>query len=193
MSEAKKDTLVATPSQTVGPYLHIGLDTEPRLGVMRGPDTPGDPIALRIRVLDGAGDPLPDALVELWQADASGAFVETADHPNPDPGHAFRGWGRRATDKDGWCEFETIRPGVTTTADGREMAPHINICLFARGMLRHIFTRLYFAGDLRLAADPVLALVPESRRDTLVAAEVDGVWTFVIHLQGAHETVFFDL
>ncbi len=193
MSEAKKDVLVATPSQTVGPYLHIGLDTEPRLGVMHGPETSGDRITLRVRVLDGAGDPLPDALVELWQADASGTFVAKPDHDNPDPGEAFRGWGRRATDKDGWCVFETIRPGATLAADGRHGAPHINVCLFARGMLRHIFTRLYFAGDAAIAGDPVMAFVPEARRETLIATLVDGAWTFVIRLQGPQETVFFDL
>lgn len=187
------ESLVASPSQTVGPYLHIGLDTEPRHGVMVGPNTPGERIRVRVRVLDGAGEPLPDALIELWQADASGRFVEVADHSNPDPGEAFRGWGRRPTGKDGWCEFDTIRPGVTTSTDGREQASHINVCLFARGMLRHIFTRIYFAGDPMLAADPVLALVPAPRRETLVAEQVDGAWEMTIRLQGKGETVFFDL
>jgi protocatechuate 3,4-dioxygenase alpha subunit len=186
------ETLVATGSQTVGPYLHIGLDTEPRHGVMIGPNTPGERIRLRLRVVDGAGDPLPDALIELWQADANGRYVETADHPNPDPGEAFRGWGRRPTGKDGWCEFETIRPGATT-ADGRQQAPHVNVCLFARGMLRHIFTRVYFAGDPLLADDPVLALVPEARRQTLVAEQAEDAWAMTIRLQGDGETVFFDL
>lgn len=189
----EKTSFVATGSQTVGPYLHIGLDTEPRLSAMIGPDTPGERIRLRLRVLDGAGQPLPDALVELWQADASGRYVEVADHPNPDPGEAFRGWGRRATDRSGWCEFETIRPGTTTTADGRQQAPHVNVCLFARGMLRHIFTRVYFAGDPLLAGDPVMALVPEARRGTLVADLIDGAWTMTIRIQGEDETVFFDL
>jgi protocatechuate 3,4-dioxygenase alpha subunit len=159
---------------------------------MIGPNTPGERIRVRLRLLDGAGEPLPDALIELWQADAGGRYVEVADHPDPDPGQAFRGWGRRPTDRDGWCEFETIRPGVTTT-DGQTQASHINVCLFARGMLRHIFTRLYFAGDPMLAADPVLALVPASRRHTLVAEPVDGAWVMTIHLQGGNETVFFDL
>jgi protocatechuate 3,4-dioxygenase alpha subunit len=189
----QNDSLVATPSQTVGPYLHIGLDTEPRHGVMIGPNTRGERIRLRLRVTDGTGSPLPDALIELWQADASGRYVDAADHPDPDPGEAFRGWGRRPTDKDGWCEFETIRPGATTAPDGRQQAPHVNVCLFARGMLRHIFTRVYFAGDPLLDADPVLALVPESRRRTLVAEPTDGGWAMTIRLQGEGETVFFDL
>ena len=187
------DTLVATGSQTVGPYLHIGLDTEPRHGVMIGPNTPGERIRLRLRVIDGAGAPLPDALVELWQADAHGRYVEVADHPNPDPGEAFRGWGRRPTGSDGWCEFETVRPGATSASDGRQQASHLNVCLFARGMLRHIFTRVYFAGDPMIASDPVLALVPEARRHTLMADHVDGSWVMTIRLQGEGETVFFDL
>jgi protocatechuate 3,4-dioxygenase alpha subunit len=189
----QNNSLVASPSQTVGPYLHIGLDTEPRHGVMIGPNTPGERLRVRIRVLDGVGDPLPDALIELWQADAAGRYVEVADHPNPDPGEAFRGWGRRPTGRDGWSEFETIRPGATTAADGRRQAAHINVCLFARGMLRHIFTRLYFDGDPMLAGDPVLSLVPEARRGTLIAHQADGGWAFVIRLQGDGETAFFDL
>lgn len=189
----RDNTLVASPSQTVGPYLHIGLDAEPNHGVMIGPDTPGERIRVRLRVLDGAGEPMPDALLELWQADADGHYVDVADHPNPDPGHAFRGWGRRATGQDGWCEFKTIRPGVTTTPDGVRQAPHINVCLFARGMLRHIFTRFYFAGDSTIEGDPVLAVVPEARRSTLLAQLVDGAWTLEIRLQGPGETVFFDL
>lgn len=160
---------------------------------MIGPDTPGDRIRIRLRVLDGAGDPMPDALIELWQADASGQFVEVADHPDAGPGEAFRGWGRRATGKDGWCEFETIRPGAAPVVDGRRQAAHINVCLFARGMLRHVFTRFYFAGDPMLAGDPVLALVPSARRATLMATEAAGAWELTLRLQGPGETVFFDL
>lgn len=189
----KPQSLVASPSQTVGPYLAIGLDTEPRHGIMVGPNTPGERIRVRVRVLDGAGDPLPDALVELWQADATGRYVAAADHPNPDPGEAFRGWGRRPTDRDGWAEFETVRPGVTVGPDGGQQAPHINLCLFARGMLRHIFTRFYFDGDPLLASDPVLALVPESRRQTLIADYLGDTWVWHLRIQGEGETVFFDL
>jgi protocatechuate 3,4-dioxygenase, alpha subunit len=192
MKAAQRD-LIATPSQTVGPYLHIGLDTEPRLVRMVGPGTPGDRVRLRLRVLDGAGAPLPDALVEPWQADASGRYVDVADHPNPDPGQAFRGWGRAATDGDGWCEFVTIRPGPTIGADGRVLASHISLCLFARGMLRHVFTRVYFEADPMLADDPVMALVPEARRSSLIARPSDGAWVLEIRLQGPGETVFFDL
>lgn len=185
--------LVAIASQTVGPYLHIGLDTDQRLKRMVGPETPGERLALRIRVLDGAGEPLPDALLELWQANAEGRYVAEADHADADPGQAFRGWGRAASDAGGWCEFTTIRPGPTVAGDGRTQAAHINVCVFARGMLRHIFTRIYFAGDPRLVDDPVLAVVPEARRATLLAHPADGAWLFEIRLQGTGETVFFDL
>ena len=187
------DRFVATASQTVGPFFHAGLATEPLLGQMAGPHTTGERLRLRVRVIDGAGDPVPDALVELWQADASGRYVDTPDHADVDPGRAFRGWGRLPTTATGECTFETIRPGVTAADDGRAQAAHINVCLFFRGLLRHIFTRIYFSGDPMLADDPVLSLVPESRRDTLVATRTGDTWTFDVHLQGPHETVFFDL
>lgn len=187
------EPLVATSSQTVGPFFHFGLTTDALLGTMVGPDTPGQRITVRVCVIDGGGVPLPDAMVELWQADSRGHYVETADHANPDPGQAFRGWGRLPTDANGICEFHTVRPGEHVGDDGQAEAAHVNICLFARGMLRHVFTRFYFAGDAAIATDPVLALVPETRRGTLLAHEIDGLWKFDIHLQGASETVFFDL
>lgn len=189
----RDDPLVASPSQTVGPFFHAGLATEPLLGHMAGPHTRGDRLRLRVRVFDGAGAPVPDALVELWQADASGRYVDEPDHSDSDPGRAFRGWGRLPTDAAGECTFETIRPGAATGSDGRQQAPHINVCLFFRGIMRHIFTRIYFAGDPMLAHDPVMSLVPEGRRPTLVATQTGGAWAFDIHLQGEHETVFFDL
>jgi protocatechuate 3,4-dioxygenase alpha subunit len=187
------DSPVATPSQTVGPFFHGGLATETLLGLMAGPQTPGERLRLRIRVFDGAGDPLPDALVELWQADAAGRYVEQPDHVDAHPGHAFRGWGRLPTSAAGECTFETIRPGATPADDGRQQAAHINVCLFFRGIMRHIFTRIYFADDPLLAADPVMALVPALRRQTLVAERMDDMWAFDIRLQGERETVFFDL
>ena len=184
---------VATPSQTVGPFFHAGLATEPLLGQMAGPHTSGDRLRLRVRVFDGAGEPVPDALVELWQADAAGRYVAQRGDADTEPGHAFRGWARLPTSTTGECTFETIRPGATAASDGRLQAAHINVCLFFRGMLRHIFTRIYFVDDPMLADDPVMALVPESRRHTLAATRTDDTWAFDIHLQGEHETVFFDL
>ena len=184
----RDEPLVATASQTVGPFFDFGLTTpNAALGQMAGPDTPGDHICLRIRVYDGDGAVVPDAVVELWQADASGAFTGVPDREPATAGQAFLGWGRQGTNADGECEFHTVRPGAA------EGASHLNVCLFARGLLRHIFTRIYFAGDPALSADPVLALVPEARRQTLLA-QLDGdSWVFDLRLQGEHETVFFDL
>jgi len=161
-----------TPSQTVGPFFEFCLTPDAARGTVF-PDSPSR-LRLRIRVLDGAGDPVPDAVVEIWQA---------SDAPGSDAA-----LGRLGTREDGWCEFDTVRPFAPPGA-----AAHINICLFARGLLRHLHTRLYFAGDPGLAVDPVLALVPEPRRETLIAREDRGSYTFDIRLQGSQETIFFDV
>lgn len=190
----RDDDLVATPSQTVGPFFDFGL-TRPNagLGQMAGPDTPGERIRLRVRVVDGAGEVVPDAVVEVWQADASGAYPGVPDREPPTPGLAFLGWGRLGTDEQGTCQFQTIRPGRVQTGDGRLAASHFNVCLFARGLLRHVFTRIYFAGDPALSDDPVLALVPDDRRETLLARAEGDAWVFDLRMQGERETVFFDL
>jgi protocatechuate 3,4-dioxygenase alpha subunit len=179
--------LVATGSQTVGPFFSFGLTTNPRLGTVAAPEAAGEHIRLTIRVIDGAGVPVPDSVIELYQADASGTFDMTPQ---------FRGFGRLGTDVSGSCTFETIRPGVTPDDAGRPQASHINLCVFMRGMLRHVYTRVYFAGDPGLDTDPVLVLVPAERRATLLAqpiADAPAAWMFEIHLQGDRETVFFDL
>jgi protocatechuate 3,4-dioxygenase, alpha subunit len=188
-----------TPSQTVGPYLHIGL-TQGAFGQreifapeVAGPGIEGRHISIEGRVLDGAGEPLPDALLETWQADAQGRYAHPAD-PRPRSSNSFRGFGRCATDKDGRFRFRTIMPGSVAGPTGMQAA-HINIGLFARGMLKRVFTRIYFSGDPGLAGDAILALVPPERRDTLVAkpdAVQPGLFRFDIHLQGPKETVFFD-
>lgn len=171
---------VATPSQTVGPFFHFGISPDERLGSLAD-SVVGERVHLRLRVIDGAGMPLPDALLELYQANAAGEYGA--------PG--FSGFGRLATHADGVCVFETVRPGRVAG-----QAAHINVCLFARGLLRHLYSRVYFAGDPDLEADPILALVPAGRRGTLLAtpaAGASGSWEWTIHLQGTHETVFFDL
>jgi protocatechuate 3,4-dioxygenase alpha subunit len=159
---------IATPSQTVGPFFHFALCTTPiNRMVDRLPH--GERILLVIRVTDGDGRLVSDALVELSQA---GVF------------------GRMPTGEDGTCSFETVRPG---TAD--RPASHIDVCLFARGLLRHLHTRIYFAGDPALEDDPTLTAIPEDRRMTLLAKpdeQVAGRWLFDLRLQGAQETVFFD-
>ena len=183
---SNRTALIASGSQTIGPFFHVMPGCDTGLACLVGPDTPGERMALRVRVLDGKGAPVSDALVELRQADASGAYAPDAC--------AFAGFGRRGTDEDGCARFETIRPGVVPDGRGGVQAPHVNVLLFARGLLRHLHTRLYFEGDAALDDDPLLQLVPEERRGTLIARRGgDGVWDFVIRLQGRDETVFFDL
>ena len=194
---------IATSSQTVGPFFHFGLTVNENLGLIASPDAPGEHIQLRVRVLDGAGDPVPDAVIELYQADAEGRYPDTAEPRLPTAApraeaqvpSVFSGFGRLPTGADGWCAFRTIRPGPARM-NGIEQASHVNVCLLARGLLRQIYTRIYFKGDAGLATDPLLTLVPEERRATLMAEPSAGepaAWNFVIRLQGSEETVFFDL
>ena len=186
--------LVATSSQTVGPFFHFALADNATLGCLVRADTRGERIRLRIRVLDGDGAPVPDALVEIWQADADGVYVRLQDPKDVLTPTGFCGFGRLPTGADGVCVFETIRPGAERDAQGRTQASHINVCLLARGLLRQIYTRIYFAGDPDLQSDAVLALVPEERRATLLAQPGSpGEWVFDLRLQGEAETVFFDL
>jgi protocatechuate 3,4-dioxygenase alpha subunit len=186
--------LVATPSQTVGPFFHFALADNAALGCLVRSDTRGERIRLTIRVVDGAGVPLPDALVEVWQADADGVYVRPHNPQDVLEPPGFCGFGRLPTAADGTCVFETIRPGQVPDAQGRLQAAHIDVCLLARGLMRHVYTRIYFAGDEALAADAVLTLVPENRRRTLMARPCGpGAWAFDVRLQGDDETVFFDI
>lgn len=184
------DPLIASSSQTVGPFFHVGPGASDTCGVVAGPGVPGERVQLRVQVLDGDGAPVNDAMIELQQADASGAVPAPPARPD-DPPPAFVGFGRLATSEDGTCCFDTIRPGATTP----DQAPHITVCLFMRGLLRHLVTRVYFEGDPALERDAILALVPAGRRSTLLAKPAgDGAtWDFVVRLQGSGETVFFDV
>jgi protocatechuate 3,4-dioxygenase alpha subunit len=184
------EPLIACSSQTIGPFFHVGPGASDRCGALAAPGVPGERIRLRVQVIDGDGAPVNDALVELQQADASGSYPAAPAGP-ADPPPAFSGFGRLATSEDGACCFETIRPGVSSP----DAAAHITICLFMRGLLRHLVTRAYFAGDAALDRDAILALVPRDRRATLLARPSgDGVtWDFVVRLQGERETVFFDV
>jgi protocatechuate 3,4-dioxygenase alpha subunit len=177
-------TLIPSGSQTVGPFFNFGLTADPSLGILARDGAQGERLRVEFRVLDGDGAPAPgDAMIELWQADAQGRYAQ-AD-PN------FCGFGRLETNLDGACVFETIKPGRVAGN-----APHINVTVFARGLLKHLHTRLYFAGEPSNAEDPVLALVPEERRHTLLAQAVTkspGTWHMEIRLQGDGETVFFDV
>jgi protocatechuate 3,4-dioxygenase alpha subunit len=192
----KKKRLVPLASQTVGPYFLIGL-TGPRSSPrMAGPDVKGERVKLICTVLDGQGVAVPDAMIEIWQANAGGKYNHPADTQTKpiDPG--FLGFGRAGTDGNGACEFETIRPGRAPGRGKTLQAPHLEVSVFARGLLKRAPTRIYFADDPANDEDPVLALVPKTRRPTLMAQPVSGqpgTWRFDVHLNGAKETVFFDI
>ncbi len=184
-----------TPSQTVGPFFHFSLSAN-TLGQMAGPAAAGEAVRLAVRVFDGEGVPVPDAIIELWQADTSGKYEHPEDTQNRAPDATFCGFGRMGTDETGTCVFETIRPGRVPGIGEKAQAPHINVIVLARGMLDGLFTRIYFAGDPANAEDAALSLVPEDRRATLLAnpdTGRGGTWSFEIHLCGERETVFFDL
>lgn len=183
-------------SQTIGPYLHIGTDwlntTE-----MAGADTAGERIGIEGRVYDGNGAPVTDALVELWQADASGNYA-SAKQMLPDAS-GFRGFGRMPTDSTGHFRFNTILPGRVPGPGDTLQAPHIAVIVFARGLLKHLVTRIYFPGAEGNDEDPLLSAVPATRRATLMAQALAGKGShqFDIVLQespgGRPETVFFDV
>ena len=190
-----------TPSQTVGPYLHIGLvpghyGVREIFGpVVADPGVPGTHIRIEGRIFDGDGNVLPDAMVEIWQADAEGRYAHPADG-RPLTSNSFRGFGRCA-DRQG--RRLPLRDGQARPRAGpraaRTQAPHINVGVFSRGMLKRLFTRIYFAGEPANATDPILALVPADRRETLMAKPdptKPGLYRFDIRLQGTNETVFFD-
>jgi protocatechuate 3,4-dioxygenase, alpha subunit len=182
-----------TPSQTVGPYFAIGLPFDQGPYVV--PDGTPDQIRITGTVYDGEGAPVPDNLIETWQADADGRFADLHDHAGPSRTPGFRGFARVGhEDGDGSFEIVTIKPGRVPGPDGTTQAPHIDVSLFARGMLHRVVTRIYFGDEPEAnAEDPVLRGVPAGRRDTLIAAPADGGYRFDIRLQGPGETVFFDL
>jgi protocatechuate 3,4-dioxygenase alpha subunit len=187
--------LLQTPSQTVGPFFHQGLIFG-RENVMVDEQTRGERIRITGRVLEGDGTPIEDAMVEIWQPDASGIFPHPAD-PNAaraDP--HFRAFGRADTAAGGRYTFETVKPGVIASGSAARGAPYINVRVFARGLLIHAMTRLYFAEEDN-GADPVLRQVPAHRRHTLLARREDDAsgptYVFDVRLQGDDETVFFDL
>jgi len=182
-----------TPSQTVGPYFAIGLPWNAGPCSVP-PDTPGA-MTIAGTVYDGHGDPVPDHLIETWQADPSGRFADLHGHAGPSRLEGFRGFARcGAEDGDGTFEIVTVKPGRVPGPGQATQAPHIDVSVFARGMLNRCVTRIYFADEPEAnAADPVLATVPAERRATLLAQSVDGGYRFDIHLQGPDETVFLSV
>jgi protocatechuate 3,4-dioxygenase alpha subunit len=189
--------LVPSPSQTVGPFFHFCLTTDQCcVRAIAGPRAQGERVLLTIRVLDGDGVGLGDAMIEIWQADAEGHYNHPDDPQQKTVGPSFLGFGRMGTAENGSCEFETIKPGRVPGPGDTLQAPHLNLAVFARGMLKQLYTRIYFAGDPMNPEDPVLALVPFDRRETLMAhpdSTRPGGWRFDLRLQGDDETVFFDV
>jgi protocatechuate 3,4-dioxygenase alpha subunit len=205
----KLDRLKESPSQTAGPYVHIGATpnwveitgvwTEDLGLVLVGPETQGERIMVKGRIFDGSGTPLKDALVEIWQADAAGLYNSPQERRGQADPH-FAGWGRQPTDGvTGEFRFETVKPGRVPSKDGRLMAPHITFWIVARGINIGLHTRMYFGDEAAANAEcPVLARIePKGRVATLIAARSDEpglpTYTFDIHLQGDTETVFFDM
>lgn len=206
-----------TPSQTVGPFFHYGLawkggadlvGAEPmgarpelfpeanyKLNVSqpRG-HVSGETIIVEGRVLDADGQPVSDAMVEIWQANAGGRYASPDDARAEIPlDEGFIGFGRSSTTDDGVYRFRTVRPGAVPGPGNSQQAPHIAVGVFGRGLIKRLVTRLYFEDAETNADDPILALVPEERRHTLIAHKQGDVWRFDIRLQGADETVFFDV
>jgi protocatechuate 3,4-dioxygenase, alpha subunit len=195
----------ATTSQTVGPFFQIGL-ARFYIDDLTGPGVAGEAIELEGRVFDGDGQPVPDGVIEIWQADAQGDYAHPgfSEELETDPrakerAHAqrgqgtFRGFGRVPTQPDGSFRFKTIKPGRVPAPDGTLQAPHIAVSVFTRGLLRRLVTRIYFPDEASNAEDFALKLVEAGRRHTLIAKKLrDGRLEWNVVLQGADETVFFD-
>lgn len=182
-----------TPSQTVGPFFAYCL-TPRDYGIaplveadLVGPGAIGAPIRIEGRVVDGEDAPVPDAMIEIWQADGAGRYPTSADNSG------FGGFGRAGTDAQGRFAFATIKPGPVPGPDGAMQAPHIAVSVFARGLLTRLVTRIYFPDEPANEEDPILARVPQERRGTLVARAGEDAYLFDIRLQGRDETVFFEV
>lgn len=187
-------SLQATTSQTVGPYFSIGLTWLNRDN-LAAPGVSGERVTIQGRVLDADGNPVPDALLELWQANAQGKYAHPDDPQNKSIEPEFLGFGRIPTREDGSFRFTTIKPGRVPGPNGKMQAPHIAVSVFCRGLLIRLVTRIYFPGEASNAEDFALNQVEPARRGTLIAREIAGKpgeleWEVI--LQGANETVFFD-
>ena len=187
--------LPATTSQTVGPYFQLGCRALYR-SELAGPGVSGERVTIQGRVLDGDGQPVPDAMLEVWQADPAGEYAQRVELEAHTGEGAFFGFGRIPTDADGKFRFSTIKPGSVRALDGTRPAPHILVSVFARGLLTRLVTRIYFPEDPSNESDYVLSKVEAERRGTLMAWSISNnrelrEWNVI--LQGKDETVFFDL
>jgi protocatechuate 3,4-dioxygenase alpha subunit len=209
--------LKQTPWQTVGPFFHYALPWKGAADLLTGegdlgarpdlippghdfldaverPHSRGEPIEIVGAVLDGDGQPVPDALVEIWQADPQGRYASDEDGRNEPPADPkFIGFGRASTNAKGVFRFRTLKPGRVPGPGNSLQAPHIAVGVMGRGLLKRLVTRIYFEDEPANAEDPILALAPETRRGTLIARRDGAAWRFDIRLQGDGETVFFDI
>ena len=184
----------ATTSQTVGPFFSIGMCRSIKQNLADA-SVSGERVSIGGRVLDGEGQPVPDAILEIWQANSQGKYAHTEDDQDKQLDANFSGYGRIPTNAEGKFHFTTIKPGQVPDPDGKLQAPHIVVSVFARGLLRRLVTRIYFPAEPANDLDFALTLVEPARRATLIAKKLaDGVgaleWNIV--LQGSDETVFFD-
>jgi protocatechuate 3,4-dioxygenase alpha subunit len=187
-------SLRGTSSQTVGPFYAIGLNWLNRTE-LADPGVQGEHISFEGRVLDGDGKPVPDALLEVWQANSQGKYAHPEDDQKKPVEPGFRGFGRVPVDDDGRFSFTTIKPGPVPGPDDRLQAPHIAVTVLARGLLRRLVTRIYFPGEPANETDFALGLVEPARRGTLIAKKIGeeaGRYEWNVILQGPGETVFFD-
>ncbi|MGH3090056.1 MAG: protocatechuate 3,4-dioxygenase subunit alpha [Rubrobacteraceae bacterium] len=186
-------SLEPTPSQTIGPFFHYAL-LEEDLSELVAPNHP-DAVRIEGVIFDGAGDIVPDAMVEIWQANSAGRYNHPEDDREDKPlDEDFTGFGRVGTDEEGEFSFVTVKPGAVPGPDGSTQAPHILVSIFARGLLKRLATRIYFPDEEEANVDdPVLASVDEDLRPTLIARETDRGLRFDIYLQGDKQTAFFDV
>ncbi|GAC1392763.1 MAG: protocatechuate 3,4-dioxygenase subunit alpha [Ktedonobacteraceae bacterium] len=191
-------TFPLTSSQTVGPFFSDALlRADARRNVLTQPKTVGERIRIEGHILDGDRVPLPDAMVEIWQANAHGRYNHPADRGPAALDPSFLGFGRSGTTEDGRYWFETVKPGSVPFDEMQVQAPHICVTVFARGLLNHLVTRLYFEDEPTNASDPVLQRIPKDRAATLLAkreqSENATIYRFDIVLQGTNETAFFNI
>ncbi len=185
-------SLRASMSQTIGPFLRIGLEWMV-IEDLAPQSVAGERVRIEGRVIDTDGKPVNDAAVEIWQANSHGKYASPEDKQDKPLEKGFRGYGRSLTDDAGAFRFRTVKPGRVPGLDGKMQAPHLTVTIFMRGLLKQLQTRIYFPDDAANADDPVLNLVPAERRGTLIAKKrADGVLEWNVVLQGKNETVFFD-